>query len=618
MWPATGHFGSHFAARAEAIDGEASVGDHLQAVYHLWLVGHQLEHGRAPWLDPYTFRPESSPRVNFGGWPFGLPYWPLEAAFGAVAGWNVLLLLTYLTAGGFAFLWLRELALPRGAALAGGLAFELAPYRVAQSAGHLRGMIAILLPLALWAFERSRHGSRWWLAAAGAAIASIPFSDLHLALGAVPFFLFYVLCRSREPWTVAGALAGVALAVGAALLVSRLAISGSIASGGRSLREVSAYSADGLDLLSRHRRHGPESFVFLGWLTPLLALLGLAAVLRARRFGLALALAVGAVVPILIALGTHFPLYATIWHHFPPLRYPRVPERQMPVACLALAALVAFAVAWIRRRAGHLVTLCYLGVLVAVFLDLRLGVTVYRVARADGSNAAYAALTPQPEGRLLELPVLHPGVNHGSLYLYYDMQAQRERPGGYSTLAPKRAGILALRLEPLNCGEWRPGTQALLQRLGVRSLAFHAGLFEPGRGWFAWRGLTTHGWGELARSHGIATLARGRPATPSPVAEPRQSIVFCPQWKGRSPRYRHGAFWVRGAGRLSVRLASHGPDRTTITVDGRSRSARVVEPVTLSVPLRRGGWHLVGVDVVRADRGVRLVRIRTSRTGRAS
>src|SRR5439155_25286848 len=114
-------------------------------------------------------------------------------------------------------------------------------------------------------------------------------------------------------------------------------------------RGVSQSSADGLDLLRRHRRDGPESFVFLGWLTRLLALGGLALLLRARRLGLALALAVGAVVPVLLALGTHFPLYATVWHHFPPLRYPRVPERELPVACLAIAALAAFAVAWTAR-----------------------------------------------------------------------------------------------------------------------------------------------------------------------------------------------------------------------------------------------------------------------------
>src|SRR4051794_41094947 len=259
MWPAPEHFGTHFAARAEAIRGEASSGDDLQAVYHLWLVGHQLDHGRAPWLDPYTFQPESSPRVNFGGWPFGLPFWPLTEAFGPVLAWNILILLTYLAAGGFACMWLRELALPRGAALFGGLAFALAPYRVAQSAGHLRGPISVLLPLALWAFERARRGSRWWLVGAGAAIASIPFSDIHLALGAVPFFLLYALCRSRNPWLLAGALACVGVAIGAALLVAGQTIPGSISSGGRSLQEAAHYSATRLDFVTRHRRHGPES-----------------------------------------------------------------------------------------------------------------------------------------------------------------------------------------------------------------------------------------------------------------------------------------------------------------------------------------------------------------------
>jgi hypothetical protein len=606
MWPATKHFGTHFVARAETIHGEASVGDHLQAVYHLWLVGHQLEHGHAPWLDPWTFQPESSPRVNFGGWPFGLPYWLLWAVFGPVAGWNVLLLLTYLAAGGFTYLWLRELRLPPGAALCGGLAFELAPYRVAQSAGHLRGMIAVLLPLALWAFERSRRGSRWWLALAGAAIASIPFSDLHLALAAVPFFLVYALCRTRDPLRLVGAAAGVALAVGAALLVGKLAISGSIASGGRSLREVAFYSADGLDFVTRHRRHGQESFVFVGWLTPLLALVGLVVVLRARRFGLALALAIGVAVPMALALGTHFPLYSTVWHHFSPLRYPRVPEREFPVACLAIAALVAFAVARFSRIA--LVTAL---VLIALVVDLRIGVSAYRVASTDSYNAAYSAL--HGPGRLLELPILHPSVNHGSLYLYYDMQAQRQRPGGYSTIAPKRAANLALQLEPLSCGEWRPGAEELLGRLGVRYLAFHSGLFSPGQGWFAWRALNAHGWGELARDGGIATFARGRDSTTPIVQEPSARLVFCPEWVGRSPRYRQGAFWIRGTGRLEVRLESDGPCRTTITVDGNRGSVRVVQPSRLSVPLRGGGWHLVRVHVRRADRHVRLVSIRTTR-----
>jgi hypothetical protein len=349
MWPSEKHFRSDFAAGARAYPGEPSVGDHLQAVYHLWLVGHQLEHLRAPWLDPYTFQPESSPRVNFGGWPFGLPLWPLFAAFGAVVAWNLFLLLSYVGAGGFACLWLRELRLPRGAALAGGLAFALAPYRVVQSAGHFRGPISMLLPLALFAFERSRRGTRWWLALSAGALASIPFSDLHLALGAIPFFLVYAVCRTRDLRLLAGAGLAAALAAGAGLLVVGLTVPGSIGSGGRSLEQVAHYSATGLDFITRHKRHGPESFVYLGWLTPLLAVAGIVLLVRARRLGLAIALGVGAAAPILLALGTHFPLYSTLWHSFPPLRFPRVPERQMPVACLALAGLAAVTAAAVAR-----------------------------------------------------------------------------------------------------------------------------------------------------------------------------------------------------------------------------------------------------------------------------
>src|SRR4029078_1189378 len=102
----------------------------------------------------------------------------------------------------------------------------------------------------------------------------------------------------------------------------------------------------------RHTRHALESFVFLGWVTPLLALAGLVVLVRARRWWLVAVLAVGALVAMLLALGTHLPPHSNLWHHVPPLRYPRVPERFMPVACLALAALAAVAVARVARGAA--------------------------------------------------------------------------------------------------------------------------------------------------------------------------------------------------------------------------------------------------------------------------
>src|ERR671934_774749 len=96
---------------------------------------------------------------------------------------------------------------------AGGLAFAIAPYRVAQSTGHLLGPSSILLPLALWALERRRP------ALAVAAVASIPLSgQVHLALGAVPFVCAYALVRRRDFRTIVAVEATVAAAGAAGLL----------------------------------------------------------------------------------------------------------------------------------------------------------------------------------------------------------------------------------------------------------------------------------------------------------------------------------------------------------------------------------------------------------------
>jgi hypothetical protein len=444
--------------------GEAAPGDHLQTLYHLWLVGHQLDHGRAPWRDPYSFRPESTPTLNFAGWPFGFVFWPLEALLGAVRGWNAFVLLTYLAAGGLTCLWLRELGLPRGAALAGGLAFAIAPYRVGQSVGHLLGPISILLPLALYALERR------WLVVTVAAVVSIPLSgQVHLALGAVPFCCAYALVRRRDLRTWVTVEAAVALAVAAGFLVKTTAIDRSHLASGRSLHAVSQYSAGWGDFVDRHKGHQAEQFVFLGWATPILAVVGLALLWRRRR-GLAAVLALGAVVPIVLALGTNTPLYSGLWHALPPFRYPRVPERLMPIACLCLAGLVAFAVARSRR--------VLVPALAVALLLVDLHVRVYGASAADQRNGAYAALREAPPGRVLELPVFMPDLHYGSVYLYYDMQARRERPAGYSTVAPRAAYNLLRTLLPVNCGRLDAAQLATLRRLGVRYVAVHRALFR--------------------------------------------------------------------------------------------------------------------------------------------
>lgn len=440
-------------AEGRAGNGAAAPGDHLQTGYQLWLVGHQVEHGRAPWRDPYSFQPLVDPRVNFAGWPFGLPFWPLQRALGTVAGWNVFVLLAFVGSGAFCALWLRELRVRNGAALVGGLAFCLAPYLAGQlSAGHLLAWVSMLLPLALYSWERGLRNSPRWLWLAAAALASIPLSgQVHLALAAIPFFGLYAFARGRALAFAAGA---VGVAVAAALLVYAVAVRGTTGASGRSFAQVERYSAEAADFVSRDVRHGIESFVFLGWVTPLVALAGLALLVAERRRWLAAALAAGAAVPILLAFGANLPGYETLWSNLPGLKNTRVPERLMPVACLALAALVAFAVTRVRwPGTAALVALVLL-------LDLRVG--IFERTAADEGNRAYAALRSQPAGRVLELPVFPPDRQEASVYLYYAMQAPRGRPAGYSTTTPLEADRELRRVRRAPCRD--------LGALGVRYL----------------------------------------------------------------------------------------------------------------------------------------------------
>ena len=410
-------------------------GDHLQTAYALWLPGHQLARAAEPWLDPYSFQPEVEPRVNFAGWPFAGVYGPLQALFGTVAGWNLFVLLTYVGAGGLAALWLRALGLDLGPALVGGLAFALAPYRVAQSTGHLLGPISMLLPLALYGVERRKT----WLAAA--ALASIPLSgQVHLALGAIPFVLAYAVAR-RRPWLGTVAAGG---AVAAGILVWALSLRDSVE---RPFSEVERYSATLGDLVTRDPGEF-ERFAYLGWLLPLAAVAGIAClcfrntISSGRR--LALVLGLGALVPCLLALGANLPGYGLLWRNTP-LHSTRVPERMLPIACLCLAALAAAAIACVSetqaRSRARLIVAAACAVVVA-----DLWVPLYDPLVADEDNRVYATVAAAPAGRLLELPALPPDAYAGSVYLYYSMQAQRERPLGYATSAPPAAFRVAREL----------------------------------------------------------------------------------------------------------------------------------------------------------------------------
>jgi hypothetical protein len=625
-WPAVRSFGSAFIADGTDGEGEPAAGDHLQAVYRFWLVGHQLERGDPPWRDPYSFQPLVDPQAVLAGWPFGLPFWPLDALFGPVVAWNLLLLGTIVAAGLFTYGWLRALALRPAAAAVGGLAFAIAPYRLAQSGVHLLAWIAILLPLALLAFERARLADRRraehaWGALAAAAVVSIPLSGQpHLALGTIPFVVVYAAVRFApvaSAWLCAGALAAAAVGLAIHLTIVR----DSAEAGGRSLDEVREFSADWGDLVSRWQLGGIEEFAYVGWLLPALAALGLVFLWRRRQRALVLLLAAAALVPVFLALGTNLVVYEWLWEVFPPLRYPRVPGRLMPIANLALAALAAVAVGRILAASGRRAPAAAAALIAVVAADLL--VFPLDAAVADQDNRAYAALRTETPGRALELPLFEPGIHFGSVYDYYQLQAPRERPGGYSTLAPQAAFDFFFLRNRLSCGVWLPGDEQTLRRLGVESVPFHLGMYTqagiPGA-WFGWRGLLEHGFLPVARGGEVTLFSRtgraGAGLEQAPVPEPgRSAPLFCEGWDGDTMQERQGPLWVYGEGRLTFEVSAARETPATLWLDGRRADSGLVPATrTLEGELAGEGWHAAVLEVpelldTTPARGLRLERI---------
>jgi hypothetical protein len=287
-----------------------------------------------------------------------------------------------------------------------------------------------------------------------------------------------------------------------------------------------------------------------------------------------------------------------LWHALPPFRFPRVPERLLPIACLCIGALVAALVAATRSAAVAAVVVALL------FTDLH--VRVYGKS-VPGEPDAVAAVG----GRLLELPVFDPGIHYGSVYLLYDTAARVERPGGYSTTAPLAAKSTARRLERLNCGDWSDGRARVLRRLGVRTIALHLGLYvrnsaTPNRSYFAWRGLIEHGWSLVRRRGPVWVYARRRgPPRPSLGAPPTRRPVFCQGWYGNVGHgwpmsETHAPFWIYGKGTLQLRIAnphSHF-SAASLRVDGRDVRRVFTGGRGLGVALGpRPRWHLVTFDV---------------------
>jgi hypothetical protein len=274
----------------------------------------------------------------------------------------------------------------------------------------------------------------------------------------------------------------------------------------------------------------------------------------------------------------------------------------MPLANLALAALAAVAAARLIALSGRRAALAGSALVALIAADL-LVFPLERTA-ADPGNAAYAALRAAPAGRTLELPLVEPGVHFGSVYDYYQLQAPRERPGGYSTLVPQPPYDFYFLRNRVSCGVWLPGDEQALRALDVDHVTFHAGVYaqsETPGAWFGWRGLLAHGFRPVAQGGEITLFERGAAGADAaaPVPEPeRGELQLCQGWEGRTMEERQGPLWIHGEGRLTIVVGAAAPTPASLWIDGeRVDSSDVEGTATLAGELRGEDWHALVLEV---------------------
>ena len=453
---------------------------------------------RSPFADPYTFPPEASARPNLQGWLFGLPFWPVGRTVGNVWAYDVMVLLSFVLAGGLACWWLRSLGVPARQLSSGA---SCSPHAVSRRPVDGAFARAGLVPLAGGAARARATAVRARRARARRASAVRAATPRHRGDSARAGYTWARL--PRAVWWKAGG--------GGRGGDRRRFVVGTVGHG-LDRRE------DGpSDRSTATRQSSPTSYGDVGSGIEQFVFIGLGdTVHRARRArrgrgrrGLAVAQPrrgrAGAARPRRQPARLPHPLDLV-----PGLDSTRVPERLMPVACLAVAALVAFAVERQRTFVAHHHK--RFPAFVAARRSRRRrdrpARAAIRCGRGRRPNASYAAMPGK--GRLLELPVFRPDIHFGSVFLAYARQTPRERPQGYSTArrAPRgRPDGAQAPWSLLRPGDIRPRSASASSR-SIAASTGQSGFFGSGCPARAEVALRRAGWRPVARDGPISTFAR--------------------------------------------------------------------------------------------------------------
>ena len=120
------------------------------------------------------------------------------------------------------------------------------------------------------------------------------------------------------------------------------------------------------------------------------------------------------------------------------------------------------------------------------------------------------------------------------------------------------------RFNRLDCGAWLPGDRDELEKLGIRSILWHGGLYRqsetPGA-WHASEGLRREGLGIVGGGPVVYLWAPGRDGAPLGPEPSRTEPLLCDGWADGELELSEGALWLYGEGTAELELEASAPMR---------------------------------------------------------
>ncbi len=501
----------------------AGSNDTLLHYWNCWWVRQALREGVSPFYTPYLFYPYGASLVTHNiPWLNALLTIPLEPLVGALAAYNLSILVTLTLCGYCAYLLLRDLTHSEPAALVGGVLYEVWPYRLGEL-GHPNMLSTHWIPLALLLLIRLLRRPRWQTGALLGLVAGlIGYTRWQQLLGAAIVLGIYFLFQARTLWRerralwapllIAICVAGVLLAPPAMLLLRNQQAEATHAVLVRDEAEDTAQTdllgfitpPEGNWLVGEYTRplfdryyrdNGDRVYpTYLGLVPAILALLG---ALRLRRkawpwltmLALLIALSLGADLRVGGRFLRQIPTLYDLVHPLVVFRLIRFPMRYAMFVALPLASLAAYGIAtvhaWLRPRRAWLAALAPAVLGAAILAEyLQTPIPLQPIGAPD---PFFVQLAQEPAPfAVMDLPIERNGakmymfdqVTHGKYIVQGHLSRMPENPRLYNTSHPEMRFLAVYGPRDFPATEVYHHLETMAQD-GIRYITLRRGLVEP-------------------------------------------------------------------------------------------------------------------------------------------